>query len=112
EQLAEQIRQYFGGKESLQKGPAPRVEGMLAAWAIEVSSGNPAPRLVSEDGHKILKLQPVGSTGVYAVVAAFPDQTVELFHYEVGGKRIASVPLKSIGQSRTASRRRECLEAR
>ena len=94
EQLAEQIRQYFGGKESLQKGPAPKVEGMLAAWAIEVSSGSTAPRLVSDDGHKILKLQPVGSTGVYAVVAAFPDQTVQLFHYEVGGKRIASVPLE------------------
>jgi hypothetical protein len=27
EQLAEQIRQYFGGKESLQKGPPPKVEG-------------------------------------------------------------------------------------
>ena len=40
EQLAEQIRQYFGGKENLQKGPAPKVEGLLAAWAIEVNGGN------------------------------------------------------------------------
>jgi len=94
EQLAEQIRQYFGGKESLQKGPAPKVEGMLAAWAIEVSGGAAAPRVVSDDSRRVLKLTPVGSTGVYAAVAAYPDQTVQLFHYEVGGKRIASVPLE------------------
>ena len=51
EQLAEQIRQYFGGKESLQKGPAPKVEGMLAAWAIEVSSGSTAPRHRRSQNH-------------------------------------------------------------
>jgi hypothetical protein len=95
EQLAEEIRQYFGGKESLQKGPPPNVEGMLAAWAIEVSGVNAAPRIVSDDGRKVVKLASVGSTGVYAAVAAFPDQTVQLFHYEVGGKRIASVPLEA-----------------
>ena len=94
EPLAEQIRQYFGGKENLQKGPAPKVEGLLAAWAIEISGNNAVPRLVSDDGRKVLKLQPVGSTGVYAVVASFPDQTVQLFHYEVSGKRVASVPLE------------------
>jgi enterochelin esterase-like enzyme len=94
EQLAEQIRQYFGGKESLQKGPPPKIEGLLAAWAIEVNAGNAAPRMVSDDGRKVVKLTPVGSTGVYAAVAAFPDQTVQLFHYEVGDKRIASVPVE------------------
>src|SRR5580765_7038155 len=73
EQLAEQIRQYFGGKENLQKGPAAKVEGLLAAWAIEVNGGNAPPRMVSDDGHKVVKLTPVGSTGVYAAVAAFPD---------------------------------------
>jgi len=105
EQLAEQIRQYFGGKESLKtgpvpkvegiwKGPAPRVEGLLTAWAIELNEGAAAPRLVSDDGRKVLKLAQVGSTGVYAVVASFPDQTVQLFHYELDGKTIASAPLE------------------
>jgi enterochelin esterase family protein len=94
EQLAEQIRQYFGGKESLQKGPPPKVEGLLTAWAIEASGDHAVPRIVSDDGRKTVKLTAVGSTGVYAAVNPFPDQTVQMFHYEVGGKRIASVPLE------------------
>jgi len=94
EQLAEQIRQSFGGKEKLQKGPAPKVEGKLAAWAIEVSGGAAAPRVVSDNGRRVFKLTPVGSTGVYAAVVTFPNQTVQLFRYEVGGKQIASAPLE------------------
>ena len=35
EQLAERIRGYFGGSESLVKGAAPKIDELTVAWAFE-----------------------------------------------------------------------------
>ena len=35
EQLAARIRTWFGGTENLLKGPAPKIDDLTVAWAIE-----------------------------------------------------------------------------
>ena len=51
EQLAAQIRAWFGGSENLAKGPGPKIDELTVAWAIEapgLAANAPAPRVVSD----------------------------------------------------------------
>src|SRR6187402_2141465 len=50
EQLAARIRTWFGGSENLVKGPAPKIDDLTVAWAIEMPglAANVVPRVVSD----------------------------------------------------------------
>jgi enterochelin esterase-like enzyme len=89
DQLAERIREYFG-KENVLKGATPRIDGLLAAWAIEIPETSGIPQVVSEDGKFSLKLARVGTTNLYAAVAPLTDGTVMKTVYQVDGKGMGS----------------------
>src|SRR6476660_4305015 len=69
EKLAERIRTYFGGSETLVKGPAPKIDELTVAWAIEAPqlAANVTPRVVADVGYLSVPMVKVGTTGVYAV---------------------------------------------
>src|SRR3954468_11955002 len=69
EKLAERIRAYFGGSESLGKGAAPKVDELTVAWALEAAqlATNVTPRVVADVGALNLPMVKVGTSGVYAV---------------------------------------------
>lgn len=90
ERLAETIRAWFG-KDNLSRGPAPKVDGLEVAWAIEVPGDAPAPRVVSEDGAFSLPLIRVGTTDVYAGAVSLPEGSAMRWVYEVAGKRMQRV---------------------
>jgi enterochelin esterase family protein len=84
--LADRITSYFGGSESLMKGPAPKVDELTVAWAIQVPqlAPNVTPRVVSDVVFLTLPLTRVGTSDVYAAVATFSHGTAFSWHYEVG----------------------------
>src|SRR4030095_3712310 len=94
ERRAERIREYFG-KENVLKGGTPRIDGLLAAWAIEIAGASGIPQVVSEDGKFNLKLARVGTTDLYAAVATLADGTVMKTVYQVDGKRLGSTNVEA-----------------
>lgn len=95
EKLAERIRQYFG-RENLGKGPAPKVEQVTVAWALELGPEAPPepPRIVSRAGRINVQLAPVGTTRVFAAVATLPDGTGDVWQYRVGQRTFGGGPLE------------------
>lgn len=89
EKLAERIRAYFGGSESLMKGAAPKVDELTVAWALEAPqlAANVVPRVVADVGALNLPMVRVGSSGVYAAVANLSHGAAMTWHYEVGPDR-------------------------
>jgi enterochelin esterase family protein len=87
ERLAEAIRQYFG-PENLAKGPAPKVEELTVAWALEAANPPAQPRVVSEDGRFTRQLARVGNSDVYAAVVTLPYGTAMRWRYEIGETRL------------------------
>jgi len=85
--LAEQIRSYFG-KEDLLKGPAPKVDELTVAWALEAPGAKAAPRVVSDDGKFSLPLMRVGKTEVYAAVAMLSWGAAIRWAYQVDDKKL------------------------
>lgn len=85
-QLARAIREWFGGKEKLAQGPAPKADGLEVAWAIEASGANTV-KVITEDGRK-LPLVRVGETDVYAATFPLPNGTGLRWAYEVDGKAV------------------------
>ena len=71
EKLAERIRSYFGGSESLVKGSAAKIDELTVAWALEAPQlpPNAVTRVVADVGSLNLPLVKVGTSGVYAGVA-------------------------------------------
>src|SRR3954463_2341945 len=71
EKLAERIRTYFGGSESLLKGGAPKIDELTVAWALEAPqlAANVTPRVVADVGAMTLPMVKVGTTGVWAAAA-------------------------------------------
>jgi enterochelin esterase family protein len=89
ERLAQRVREYFGKEiADSSKGPAPKVDELTVAWAIEVPGAKASPRVSSSDAKFLLPLARIGSTDVYAAVAEFPWGTAFKWHYEVGGQKV------------------------
>jgi enterochelin esterase family protein len=94
ERLAEQIRQAFGNRENLLKGPDPLINELTIAWALEAPQATGPPQVLSEDGRFNLSLVRVGSTPVYAAVVTLPSGTGMVWHYRMGEKMIGGGPLE------------------
>jgi enterochelin esterase-like enzyme len=96
--LADQIRTYFGGSDALLKGPAPKIDELQVAWAIDATpapaSGAPV-RVVADVGGFILPLARVGETSVYAGVATLAHGSAMSWHYEVGDRRLGGGQLEA-----------------
>ena len=89
EKLADRIRAYFGGSESLLKGAAPKIDELTVAWAVEVPQlpANVTPRVVADVGALNLPMVKVGTSGVYAAVANLSHGAAMTWHYEAGPDR-------------------------
>jgi len=91
EALAAQLRKAFGPDiGNLAKLPAPKIDELSVAWAIEVPNaptGAGAPRVVADDGKFTLALRRVGATDVYAGVKYFNWGDATRWHYEIGDRR-------------------------
>jgi enterochelin esterase family protein len=97
EQLAGRIRTWFGGTENLLKGPAPKIDDLAVAWAIEapgLAASAPAPRVVSDVVAFTLPLVKVGDSGLYAGVATLAHGYAMTWHYEVGDRRLGGGQLE------------------
>lgn len=86
EKLAERIRAYFGGSESLMKGAAAKIDELTVAWAFEATQlpPNAVTRVVADVGSLNLPLVKVGTNGVYAGVARLAHGAAFTWHYEAG----------------------------
>ncbi len=97
ERLAERIRGYFGGKETLLKGAAPKIDELTVAWAIETPAlaANVIPRVSADIGNGFnVPLTPVGATGVYAAVVTLSHGAAMTWHYEIGDRRVGGGQLE------------------
>ena len=99
ERLAERVRSYFGGRESVLKGGAPKVDELTVAWAVEAAAlpanaATAAPRVVADVGAFSLTLTPLGATGLYAGVAMLSHGNAMTWHYEVGDRRVGGGQLE------------------
>jgi enterochelin esterase family protein len=84
--LAGRIRQLFG-EGPLKNGPAPKVEELTAAFALEAPGAAAAPEVITADGQPVLTLQRLGDTDVYAAVKSFPDGTAFRWRFKVGDRK-------------------------
>jgi enterochelin esterase-like enzyme len=89
EKLADRIRAYFAGSESLLKGGAPKIDELTVAWALEAQQvpANVTPRVVADVGALNLPMVRVGTSGVYAAVANLSHGAAMTWHYEIGTDR-------------------------
>ena len=96
DQLAARIRTWFGGTENLVKGPAPKIDELTVAWAIEAPglAANAAPRVVSDVVAFSRPLVRVGDTGLYAVVATLSHGYAMSWHYELPDRRLGGGQLE------------------
>ncbi len=97
EQLAEQIRTWFGGREAVVKGGAPKIDELSVAWAIDAPppATNAPVRVVADVGGFILPLTRVGESSVYAGVGALAHGAAMSWHYEVGDRRAGGGQLEA-----------------
>jgi enterochelin esterase family protein len=101
EALAQRVRGWFGPK-NLVVGPAPKVDGLEVAWAIE-ASGAVAAEVVSEDGHFRLVLTRLGKTDVFAATVPLPEGTGMRWAYQVDGKPLPAPRTANPQQQRNAN---------
>ena len=110
EQLAARIRTWFGGTENLVKGPAPKIDDLTVAWAIEVPglAANVVPRVVSDVVAFTRPMVKVGDTGLYAVrrdaVARLRDDVALRGAGPAARRRAARGLRNAPGQPRAAGR--------
>ncbi len=83
--LADRIRGWFG-KENLPKGPAPKLDGLAVAWAVEAPGLKADPYVKSE--RMLVRLNRVGTTDVYAAVAIMPEGTAASWWYDLEGRNL------------------------
>jgi hypothetical protein len=97
EKLADRIRAYFGGSESLAKGAAPKIDELMVAWALEAPQlpPNATARAVADAGSLNLTLTKVGTTGLYAGVATLSHGAALTWHYEAGDRRFGGGQLEA-----------------
>ncbi len=84
--LVSQINRMWSS-ESLANGAPVKVDGRTVAFAIEVSEGDPAPVVASEDGKWELPLRQVGRTRIWAGATTVPDGFGARWFYRIGEKR-------------------------
>ena len=96
EQLAARIRTWFGGSDNLIKGPAPKIDDLTVAWAIEAPGlpANAVPRVVSDVVAFTMPLARVGDTPVYAGVARLAHGYAMSWHYELPDRRMGGSQLE------------------
>jgi len=96
EKLAERIRAYFGGSESLIKGAPPKIDELRVAWAFEAPQlpPNAVTRVVADVGSLNLRLEKVGTSSVYAGVATLSHGAALTWHYEAGDRRFGGAQLE------------------
>jgi enterochelin esterase-like enzyme len=91
ERLAERVRAYFGGRETVLNGAPAKVDELTVAWAIEVPSvpaNGPGPRVAADVGNGFtVSLTQIGTTGVYAGAATLSHGAAMTWHYEIGDRR-------------------------
>lgn len=80
--LVARLRAWFGA-DALRSGPAPKIEALTVAWALEAPGAQPS--VVADDGSFTLPLARVGDSDVHAAVATLPSGTAMRWHYELGG---------------------------
>ena len=85
-ELADTLRRWFGA-ENLKRGPGPKTDNLQVAFALELAPGEPAPKLLSDDGAWSLALINVPGTTVWAATATLPEGFGTRWHFEVEGKR-------------------------
>jgi enterochelin esterase-like enzyme len=97
EQLAEQIRTAFGGRDALLRGGAQKTDELMVAWAIELpqpaSTGLP-PRVARDTGNMSYPMTQVGNTGVWALARQLSHGTAFTWHYEADGRRFGGSQLE------------------
>ncbi len=84
-------------RRSLLKGPAPKIDELTVAWAVEVPqppATGPVPRVVADVGNFTLPLTKVGTSGLYAGVATLAHGTAFNWHYEAGDRRFGGGQLE------------------
>jgi enterochelin esterase-like enzyme len=85
--LAARLRKTFGPDiGNLAKLPAPKVDELAVAWAIELPNAPAAPKVVSDAGKFSFALTRLGTTDVYAGVKYFNWGDATLWHYEIGSQ--------------------------
>jgi enterochelin esterase family protein len=88
--LADQVRAWFGkdrsGKNNVQSGANPKIEGLEAAWAIESPEAK-TTAIKTSDG-KTLSLARIGDTPVFAATFAFPDGSAFSWSYVSDDTRV------------------------
>jgi enterochelin esterase family protein len=97
EALAGRIRAWFDGSENLVKGPAPKIDDLTVAWAIEapgLAANVPPPRVVSDVVAFMMPLVKVGDSGLYAGVATLAHGYAMTWHYEAGDRRLGGGQLE------------------
>ncbi len=89
EKLAERIRAYFGGSESLLKGAPPKIDELTVAWAVEAPqlAPNVTPRVMADAGALNVPMVKVGASGLYAVAVNLSHGAALTWHYELGPDR-------------------------
>ncbi len=92
EQLADRVRAYFG-KNNLAKGPAPKVDDLTAAWALEMPTAK-SVSVVSEDGKFTLPLKRLGATPVYAAAVTLPEGEAFRWKYRVDDREMGGGQLE------------------
>ena len=97
EKLAERIRAYFGGSESLMKGAAAKIDELTVAWAFEAPQLQPTAvtRVVADAGSLNLPMVKVGTGGVYAGVKTLSHGSAFTWHYEAGDRRFGGGQLEA-----------------
>ncbi len=84
DKLASEIRSWIGA-DTLKKGAHTRVDGLTAAWAIEVP-GAKSVKITLDHGKADQDLTRIGTTDVYALALTLPEMTAFEWKYEVDGK--------------------------
>ena len=96
EQLAEQIRTMFGGRDALLAGAAPKTDELLVAWAIELPRAAAAapPRVARDTGNMSYPMVQIGNSGVWALTRQLSHGTAFTWHYEADGRRFGGSQLE------------------
>ena len=96
EKLAERIRAYFGGSETLVTGAPPKIDELTVAWAVEAPQlpPNAVVRVAADVGGLSVPLTKIGTGGLYAGAVTLSHGAAVTWHYEAGGRRLGGSQLE------------------
>ncbi len=98
DRLAARVRDWFGGRDALVTGAAPKVDGLQVAWAVELAdppaADAPPPSVDSDGVHFTRRLTRIGTTGLYAAVATLSHGDAFAWHYTHGTRRFGGGQLE------------------